>query len=53
LWPASPVLLGELGNRRGLAAAVDADDENNKGPLRQIETQRLHDRLDEPDHLFG
>src|SRR5258708_229489 len=47
------VLLGELGDRRGLAAAVDPDDENDKGPLGEIETQRLHDRLDEPDHLFG
>ena len=53
LWPASPVLLGELGDRRGLAAAVDADDENDERPLGEIETQRLHHRLDEPDHLFG
>ena len=34
-------------NRRRL------DDEDDKGLLRQIETQRLHDRLDEPDHLIG
>src|SRR5205823_12838929 len=53
LVPAVAVLLGELGDGRGLAAAVDTDDENDEGPLREIETQWLHDRLDEPNHLLG
>ena len=48
-----PVLLGELGDRRRLAAAVDPDDENDEGLFVGVEAQRLHDRLDEPDHLLG
>ena len=48
-----PVLLGKLGDRCGLAAAVDPDNENDKGLSCHVEPQRFHDRLDEPDYLFG
>src|SRR5262249_7629040 len=51
--PIVPVLLGELGDRRGLAAAVDTDDEDDKWLLRQVETQWFRNRLDEPDYFVG
>src|SRR4029077_4752509 len=42
------VLLCELGDRRRLAAAIDADKENDKGLAAKAEAKWFHDRLDEP-----
>src|SRR5258707_14588714 len=47
------VLLRELADRRRLAAAVDADDKDHKGPPRGINAQRLLHRLDKADDFVG
>ena len=49
LQPLVAILLGELGDRRRLAAAVDADHENDEGLRRRVDAQRLRHRLDQPD----
>ncbi len=46
-------MLGQLADRRRLAAAVDPDDEDHERLLRRIDAQRLHHRLDQPDDLLG
>ena len=46
-------MLRELADCRRLAAAVDADDKDHKGPPRGINAQRLLHRLDKADDFVG
>ena len=51
--PGIAILARKLADRRRLAAAVDADDEDHVRLLRRVETQRLHHRLNQAHDLGG